>query len=149
MNPVLKYSGAKWRLAPWIISHMPPHDSYLEPFFGSGAVFFNKPPARIETINDIDGSVIHFFRTCREYLDELAYAVSLTPWAREEFLNCEFLDDEDPADDIERAKAVRIIQSYGEGYRKALFMLRIGCWTHRSKTGRQLRLFERITIPAF
>lgn len=44
MKPVLKYPGSKWRLAEWIVSLMPPHKSYLEPFFGSGAVFFKKPP---------------------------------------------------------------------------------------------------------
>lgn len=41
-GPVLKYPGAKWNMAEWIISHMPPHRVYLEPFFGSGAVFFSK-----------------------------------------------------------------------------------------------------------
>ncbi|MDE5897895.1 MAG: DNA adenine methylase [Treponemataceae bacterium] len=39
MKAVLKYPGAKNRLAPWIASHIPPHDVYLEPYFGSGAVF--------------------------------------------------------------------------------------------------------------
>ena len=62
MKPVLKYPGSKWRLAEWIVSLMPPHKSYLEPFFGSGAVFFKKPPSRIETINDLDGEIINLFR---------------------------------------------------------------------------------------
>jgi len=43
VQPILKYPGAKWNLANWIIQQMPPHKVYLEPFFGSGAVFFNKP----------------------------------------------------------------------------------------------------------
>lgn len=38
MTALLKYPGAKWSLAEWIIGHFPPHHSYLEPFFGSGAV---------------------------------------------------------------------------------------------------------------
>lgn len=115
MQPILKYPGAKWRLAQWILSHMPPHDSYLEPFFGSGAVFFNKTPSRIETINDIDGGVTHFFRICREHPEELAHAVSLTPWSREEFLRCDFMDDAPPEDDIERARQflVRCWMTFG------------------------------------
>lgn len=72
MNPILKYPGAKWRLASFIIEHMPEHESYVEPYFGSGAVFFNKAPARIETINDIDGNVVQFFKTCRDFPDELS-----------------------------------------------------------------------------
>ena len=113
MNPTLKYPGAKWRTADWIISHMPPHKSYLEPFFGSGAGLFNKIPAQYETINDIDGRVVQFFRTCREQPDALAEALALTPWAREEFdaaHDCMPWDSE-----VERARkfAVRCWMSFG------------------------------------
>ena len=45
MNALLNYPGAKWGMAKEIVSLMPPHRSYLEPFFGSGAVLFNKPPS--------------------------------------------------------------------------------------------------------
>ena len=38
MNALLNYPGAKWGMAPEIVALMPPHRSYLEPFFGSGAV---------------------------------------------------------------------------------------------------------------
>lgn len=113
MYPILKYPGAKWRLADWIIGHMPPHVGYVEPFFGSGAVFFNKPKSRIETISDLDGSVIRFFRTCRERTEELAYAISMTPWSREEFLLSDFCDDQ--TDDVEAARqfAVRCWMTFG------------------------------------
>jgi len=29
---ILNYPGAKFRLAPWLISQFPPHDVYAEPF---------------------------------------------------------------------------------------------------------------------
>lgn len=64
---------------------MPAHTTYLEPFFGSGAVFFNKRPSKVETINDIDGQVINFFRMLREQPDELARLIELSPWSREEY----------------------------------------------------------------
>lgn len=85
MKPVLKYPGSKWRLAEWIVSIMPPHKSYLEPFFGSGAVFFKKPPSRIETINDLDGEIINLFRCIREQPEELMRAVACTPYSRGEY----------------------------------------------------------------
>lgn len=83
MNAILNYPGAKWGMAKQIIALMPPHRSYLEPFFGSGAVLFNKPPSAIETVNDIDGDIVNFFRVLREQPEELARAISLTPYARE------------------------------------------------------------------
>lgn len=115
MEPILKYPGAKWRLAGWIIDHMPPHDSYLEPFFGSGAVFFNKPRSRLETINDIDGAIVRFFRTCREQPEELARAIMLTPWARGEYRMCDFTDPDIDIDDVECARrlAVRCWMTFG------------------------------------
>ena len=85
MNPILKYPGAKWRLANRIVSLMPPHKSYLEPFFGSGAVFFTKPRSRIETINDLDGEIVNLFRVVRDMPEVLERAVALTPYSREEY----------------------------------------------------------------
>ena len=79
MNTLLNYPGAKWGMAEQIISLMPKHRSYLEPFFGSGAVLFNKPKSAIETVNDIDGEIVNFFRVLRECPEELADAVSMTP----------------------------------------------------------------------
>jgi DNA adenine methylase len=84
-GPVLKYPGSKWRMANWIINHMPPHSTYLEPFAGSLAVFFNKTPCTVETINDLDGNIINFFKVLRERPQELAELVSFTPWSRKEY----------------------------------------------------------------
>lgn len=117
MKPILKYPGAKWRLAPWIVSFIPPHESYLEAYFGSGGVFFNKTTARIETINDIDGKVVNFFQVCRNRPDELADALRLTPWARDE-RDAAY----DPAwDELEQARvfAVQCWQTFGAFPRKS------------------------------
>jgi DNA adenine methylase len=99
---ILHYPGSKWSLAEWIISFMPPHQTYLEPYFGSGAVFFNKSPAPLETINDIDGDVVNMFRVIRDRPDELARLVYWTPWAREEFRDC--CRPNGTEDEIERAR---------------------------------------------
>ena len=85
MNALLNYPGAKWGMAQEIVALMPPHRSYLEPFFGSGAVLFNKPPSAIETINDVDGDIVNFFTVLREQPDELARLIDLTPYARDVF----------------------------------------------------------------
>ena len=126
MKPVLKYPGAKWNLAKWIISHMSPHTTYLEPFFGSGAVFFNKRPSTVETINDIDGNVVNLFRVLRERPGDLAEMIELTPWARDEYYDsCTGRT----GDDLEDARRflVRCWQAFG-----ARLDARSG-WRHEKK----------------
>lgn len=112
MKAILKYPGAKWRVADWIIKNLPEHKVYCEPFFGSGAVFFKKEPSYIETINDIDGNIVNLFEVCRNNPEELAAAVNLTPFARDEFKNDYDMSD---GDCIERARRtlVRFHQSFG------------------------------------
>lgn len=85
-RPALRYFGGKHNLAPWIVEHFPEHKTYLEPFFGGGSVLFHKPPCTIETVNDLDGRVVNFFRVLRNDADELIRHIKLTPWAREEFI---------------------------------------------------------------
>lgn len=119
MIAAFKYPGAKWSYAEWINSFVPQHKYYIEPFFGSGAVFFRKEPAKYETINDMDGLVVNFFRACRDYPDQLACAINLTPFSRQEYMQIQ----EDAAgeeikltgDCIEDARrfAVRCSQSFG------------------------------------
>lgn len=90
-------------MAAWIISHMPDHRIYVEPFIGSGAVLLAKQPVRTEVINDLDGSVVTFWRVLRDRHDELVEVLQLTPYAREEYLWCRDGRDR-PMDDIERAR---------------------------------------------
>ncbi len=85
VKPVLKYPGSKWQVAPWIVRHFPSHRFYCEPFFGSGAVFFTMQSSEYEVINDRSASVVNLFRVLREHGPELAAAIELTPWARDEY----------------------------------------------------------------
>ncbi len=111
MQTLLKFPGSKWRIADWIISHFPEHKIYCEPFFGSGAVFFNKTPVYSETINDIDGDIVNLFKICREYPEELATLINLTPFSRTEFINCNLRTD-NPLEQARRT-IVRYHQSFG------------------------------------
>ncbi len=111
MQPIIRYPGAKWTLARWIIDHLPEHHGYLEPFFGSGAVFFNKPPAKVETINDRDGRVVNLFRVLRDHPAEICRLLELTPWARDEY-EASYKETGDPIEDARRF-IVRAWQSFG------------------------------------
>ena len=81
MNAVLKYPGAKWSIADWVIGYFPKHHSYLEPFFGSGGVFFRKDPSNIETINDLDGEVVNLFECIQSDPERIARKVFFTPYS--------------------------------------------------------------------
>lgn len=88
MNAVFRYPGSKWGIASWIIGHFPEGYEklvYLEPFVGSGAVFFKKKPGAVETINDLNGDVVNLFRVLREKPEELKRALEMTPYSREEY----------------------------------------------------------------
>lgn len=113
MNALLKYPGAKWRLAPWIISHFPKHHSYLEPFFGSGAVLFNKQKSNIETVNDLDDDVINFFECIRCDPERLARELYFIPYARKVYDQA-YEETDDP---FEKARNFCIRLNQGHGFR--------------------------------
>src|SRR5258707_9794907 len=60
---ILNVAGAKTRLAPWIISHFPPHQLYCEPFGGSAAVLLAKKRPELEGYNHVDREFGLFFQT--------------------------------------------------------------------------------------
>lgn len=66
-----------------IVNCFPDHHSYLEPFFGSGAVLFNKPRSPIETVNDLDGNVVNLFKWIKDDPERLAHEIYFTPYARQ------------------------------------------------------------------
>ena len=106
MRPPLRYLGSKWKLAPWIVSHFPPHRIYTEAFGGAASVLLRKPRCHGEVYNDLDGEVVNLFRVLRNPAQarELVRLVSLTPFAREEFeLSC--LPDGDPIEQARRTVA--------------------------------------------
>ena len=114
MRAIFRYPGSKWDLAQWIIQHFPyDYDKmvYLEPFAGSGAVFFNKKPGRVETINDLDSDVVNLFRVLRERPEDLKHALELTPYSREEY-DKSFERCDDPLEKARRYM-VRTTQSIG------------------------------------
>lgn len=114
MNAVIKYPGSKWGLAKWIINFFPEHHSYLKPFFGSGAVLFNKPRSHIETVNDLDGNVVNLFECIRKDPEKLARMIYFTPYARNVYENAYAAVSKD---NYESALYFYIRCNMGHGYR--------------------------------
>lgn len=82
--PPVPYFGGKITAAPRIVGLLPPHRHYVEPYAGSLAVLLAKPRSRMETVNDLDGALVTFWRVLRERPAELARVCALTPHSRAE-----------------------------------------------------------------
>lgn len=67
----IAYIGGKNRLATKIISMIPEHTTYVEPFAGGAQVFFHKQPSKVEVLNDLDFEIINFLRVCQWHHEEL------------------------------------------------------------------------------
>lgn len=112
-HPIIRYHGGKFRLADWIISHFPKHETYVEPFGGGASVLLSKQPSRMEVYNDLDRDVVNFFEVLRDQqlAEELAQQIKLTPYSRVEFLNAR----DETSDRIERARRLVIRAQMGFG----------------------------------
>lgn len=82
--PPIPFYGGKQRIADRIVAAFPAHDHYVEPFAGGLSVLLAKPQSRVETVNDLDGDLMTFWRVLRDRPEELMRACALTPHARAE-----------------------------------------------------------------
>lgn len=65
--------GGKSRVAHLVWNAFGDVANFVEPFFGSGAVLLARPHApRIETVNDLDGLLVNFWRACAWAPEETA-----------------------------------------------------------------------------
>lgn len=110
----MRYPGSKWAIANWIIGFFPEHHSYLEPFFGSGAVLFNKNRSDIETVNDLDGNVVNLFGWIKSDPERLAHEIYYTPYARQVYEDAFSAEQEDS---LQRAVNFYIKLNMGQGFR--------------------------------
>lgn len=75
MKPFYCRIGCKTNLAETLISLFPKHTKYVEPFFGSGAVFFKKEKT-LEIINDIDSELMNAYKLIKDVdidIDKMKY----------------------------------------------------------------------------
>jgi len=66
IKAIAPWFGGKRNLAARIVETLGPHRAYWEPFCGSMAVLFNKPPCEMETVNDLHGDLINLARVIQD-----------------------------------------------------------------------------------
>lgn len=104
MNGPISYIGGKNRLASKIISLIPKHKTYVEPFAGGAQVFFHKEPSEVEILNDLSNDIVNLFRICQSHHEELVRYLRFMIPARNWF---DLLYKTDPATLTDIQKAAR------------------------------------------
>ena len=102
INSPFKWVGGKSRLRKQIISLLPQHTCYVEPFGGAAWVLLGKDRSDVEVLNDIDGELMNFFRVIKNRPEEFIESFDLALVSREEFERLSRLDVS-TASEIERA----------------------------------------------
>lgn len=112
-RPPLRYHGGKWRAAPKIIEHFPPHMTYVEPFGGGASVLLRKKRSKNEIYNDLDGDIVNVFKVLRDPSSskKLLKLLALTPFSRDE-MTLGWVPADDP---IEQARRCLVRSQMGFG----------------------------------
>lgn len=82
MKTPITYYGGKQQLSKKIISLIPDHTQYIEPFCGGGAIFFAKPPSQVEVLNDTNRELINFFRVVQNDFVSLQKEINISLYSR-------------------------------------------------------------------
>ncbi|MGL4981932.1 MAG: DNA adenine methylase [Treponemataceae bacterium] len=80
----ISYYGGKQQLARKILSLIPEHKTYVEPFVGGGAIFFAKQPSPCEVINDTNCELINFYEMLKTDFDALSKLDELSLHSRKQ-----------------------------------------------------------------
>lgn len=145
----LIWFGGKSKVAQHIISKMPPHTCYVEPFGGAAHVLAQKSPVPSEVYNDIDGEVVNFLMVAVNEPERLQKACDALPYSR--MLYEKWKREEPPEDAFTRAVRFFYINRSGiaKGNSDSVFSTDTG-WRHSKEhnTARTYRSACEI-IPAF
>lgn len=66
MNVLFCRFGNKTNISEQLKALIPNHKKYVEPFAGSGALYFNKEPSKIEILNDIDKELMKGYKLIKK-----------------------------------------------------------------------------------
>jgi DNA adenine methylase len=125
--------GGKFSQLDWLLPLLPPCRHFVDVFGGSGAVVMNRPPSPLETYNDLDKDVVHFFRVIRDpnKLQELLRQLELTPYSREERTMAHLSlhrPESEELDEIERARRFFVVARQTTRGQVQLHSSPLGIW---------------------
>jgi DNA adenine methylase len=101
INSPFRYAGGKFYARRLILEHIPPHVHYCEPLAGGASIFFAKPKAPENVLNDLDAELMNVYRVLRDEPQALIKFLDGKP-ARKE-MHPYFKNEFKPKNDLERA----------------------------------------------
>lgn len=150
INSPIKWVGGKSRLRKKVISLLPPHTCYVEPFAGAAWVLFGKPPSDVEVLNDIDQDLTNFFRVVKEKPEEFIASFEWELVSRAEFERLAGLDTSQLTD-VQRAHRFYylIMASWGGEYNYPRFQTSISDGGHGNRLFGALETLRKRIMPVY
>jgi len=108
---ILRRLGNKSKLAMDMQKYFPKHKIYIEPFFGAGGMFFKKPKAKYNVLNDLDGEVFNLFQVVSLRMQELEDLFLTMPVSEDLWRHWKVTQEEEPV-----MKALRFLFLSNYGY---------------------------------
>jgi len=108
----ISYYGGKQKLLSTILTKIPQHNLYCEPFLGGAAIFFGKEMSNVEVINDTNKELMNFYRVCKEKFLDLQSLVRVTLHSRKAHQDSKIINANPHLfTDVQRAWAVWVLSS--------------------------------------
>ena len=114
-SPVRWYGG-KGNMVAKLMQHVPLGGKpYCEPYMGGASLFFARPPAPVEVLNDLNDDLVTLFRCLQDKasLEELTHRMRFTLYSRAEFGKALEVLKDDSAPPVMRAWAMLVAQNQG------------------------------------
>jgi DNA adenine methylase len=102
INSPFRYAGGKFYARKLILEHLTPHSTYIEPFAGGGSIFFAKPKANKNWLNDIDDDLINCYQFIKKFPHELIASLKGEEALKERHVY--YKNEFKPKNDLERAQ---------------------------------------------
>jgi len=117
LHAPIRWFGGKGNMIAKLMRHVPLGGRpYCEPYMGAASLFFARPPAPVEVLNDLDGDLVNLFRCLQnpETFAELRHRLLYTLYARSEYCRAvEILNDPTVTDPVIRAWAFFVGHNQG------------------------------------
>lgn len=112
MKPPFSYYGGKQKLSKRILSLIPSHVLYCEPFLGGAAIFWAKEPSECEVINDTNRELVNFYRVVQNEFAALEKEIRISLHARDLHRKAMVINSNpDMFNEIKRAWAVWMLNN--------------------------------------